>query len=267
MTATGSAAARRLRLALVLVLLAVLIVRVALNNRPDPSLRRVQEAGVLVVAFDASYPPFEMTDGEGNFGGLDADLARAIAERLGVAVQFANVSFDSLYDALAARQADVVISGLRYEAERTRDVIYTTSYFDAGQTLIVRAGDAAAKPADLAHRRVAVELASEGEVEARRLATKIAGMQVQAFATLDDATSALAAGIVDAVAADNVTALELVGERAALRLLQPPFAPDPLVIAGHAHDRTLMNEISRLLRGIQEDDTLAQLTDKWFRRP
>jgi polar amino acid transport system substrate-binding protein len=245
-------------------LLALLILRIALGGEEDGSLTRVQHAGVLIVAFDASYPPFETTDGQGNYSGFDAGLAREIAGRLGVTVQFANISFDSLYDSLTGRKADVVISGLRYEAERTRDVIYTASYFDAGQVLIVRAVSTFAKPSDLAGRRVAVELASEGDVEAQKLAAKTAGMQLEQYSTPDDATTALLSGAVDALVTDHVSALEIIKSATGLRLLLPPFAPDPLVVAGHSEDRTLMSEINRIVKALRDDGTLQRLEEQWF---
>ncbi len=256
--------ASRLSLVLAILLLAVLIARVVIANQPDPSLRRVQEAGVLVVAFDASYPPFETTDGQGAFSGFDAALAQEIASRLGVSVQFANIAFDSLYDVLAARKADVVISGLRYEAERTRDVIYTTSYFDAGQTLVVSTGSGITKPADLAGRRVAVEVAAEGEFEARKLAGKTAGMQIATYASVDEALAALRSGAADAVVTDHVSALELTRGQASLRLLAPPFAPDPLVIAGNGADRTLLGEINRIVKALRAEGVLSRLAEQWL---
>lgn len=245
-------------------LLALFILRIALGGEEDASLQRVQQAGVLIVAFDASYPPFETTDGQGNFSGFDAGLAQEIARRLGVQAQFANISFDSLYDALTGRKADVVISGLRYEAERTRDVFYTISYFDAGQALVVRAASPISKTADLAGRRVAVELASEGEIEAQKLAAKTAGMQLQEYANPADELVALRDGAVDALVTDHVTALEMIKNQADLRLLAPPFAPDPLVVAGHIEDRTLMSEVNRIIKALRDDGTLERLAQQWF---
>ena len=250
-----------LRAIVVVLLLFVLIVRIAWHGGPDSSLQRVKQAGVLMVALDASYPPFEATDGQGNFGGFDVDLAREIASRLGVDVEFANISFDSLYDALASRRADVVISGLRYEAERTRDVIYTPPYLDAGQVIVVRAG-AINRPADLAGRRVGVETASEGDVETRKLAAKVPGMQIVEYGTPEEAMAALRSQAVDAAVTDYVTALELAKGQDSLRILLPPFASDPLVVAAHAQDRTLMSEINRIIKSLRNEGVLSRLADQ-----
>lgn len=244
---------------LVAALFGVLLVRIVLSNQPDGSLQRVQQADVLVVAFDASYPPFETTDGQGSFGGFDAEMARLLAARLGVQVRFANVSFDSLYDALFSRQCDLAISALRYEAERTRDVIYSTPYFDAGQVIVIPAGSSIAKAGDLAGRRVGVEHASEGDVELEKLAAKLGGVDRRPFAAREEALAALRAGEVEAAVTDHVSALEMRREVPSLRLVLPPFAPDPLVIAGHHQDRTLMREIERILRALRDEGEIERL--------
>ena len=242
-----------------LLLLLIVIVRFALGPGPDPSLHRVQQAGVLVVAFDASYPPFETTDGLGNYSGLDVSLAQELARRLGVQVRFANIPFDNLYDAIANRSTDLVISGIAYEAERTQDVLYSLSYFDAGQVLVVRASDPFSKTVDLAGRRVAVESASEGEVEARKLAAKTPGMQIQGYETPEKELAALRNLDVDALVTDHVTALDLARGDNTVRLMLPPFAADPLVVAGHIQDRTLMSEVNRAIKTMLDDGTLARL--------
>ena len=84
---------------------------------------------------DASFPPFEVVDGDGRFVGFDVDLATALAERWGVGVRFVDVHFDGLYDALQADKFDLIISALPYDRTMTRDVAYSVSYYDAGELL------------------------------------------------------------------------------------------------------------------------------------
>ena len=77
---------------------------------------------------------------QGNFGGFDIDVAHAIAAELGVQARFDNLSYDTLYDALAVRRVDVLISMIVAEKERTMDVSYSPAYYDAGQVLVVAEG-------------------------------------------------------------------------------------------------------------------------------
>jgi len=238
---------------------------------PDPSLRRVQEAGVLRVGLDASFPPLETTDGRGNFGGYDVDLAEAVARALGVRAEFVNISFDSLYEALPSRKIDVIISGLLYAPEMTRDVLYSVSYLNVGPVLVVRRDSNVAKTADLAGKTVAVELGSEGQVVAQRLAEKeVAGLVGQTYPTVLEALAALRRGEVAAVIADPIAVSEFVQGEAAgdeLRVVGGPLSDESYVIAAHRYDRTLLKAIDRALQELRAQGFLEQLADHWFPLP
>jgi cystine transport system substrate-binding protein len=115
--------------------------------RPDDAWDRVCATGILRVGMDASFPPFETIAADGTLVGFDVDLAQELGQRLGPAlsgaegieVQFvANLPYDGLYDALAVDRVDVVISALVVNPARVADFAYSTSYFDAGQVLVVQ---------------------------------------------------------------------------------------------------------------------------------
>ena len=126
---------------IILALGAVTLGQLTRGRGDDGTLEHVQATGELRVGLDASFPPFESLDANGNIVGFDPDLARAIAGKLGAEPVFVNIGFDGLYDALLADRVDVIISGLPYDPRRTQDVIYSQPYFNAGQVLVVRADD------------------------------------------------------------------------------------------------------------------------------
>jgi len=106
----------------------------------------------------------------GQFVGYDVDLARALAERWGCRAEFASVSFDGLYDALRTDKFDLLISALPYDRTLTRDVLYSQSYFNAGEVLVARSDDIALSTlADLGDDAISVELGSEAHQLARQL--------------------------------------------------------------------------------------------------
>ncbi|MBP8950134.1 MAG: transporter substrate-binding domain-containing protein, partial [Candidatus Promineofilum sp.] len=127
---------------------------------------QIEGSGVLRIGVDPTFPPFATADGA-DAQGLDIDLARALADELGLEAQFTYFGYDGLYDALATGQVDVLISALVVAPERTADVAYSDAYFDAGQVLIVPQASAVAGMADLDGRTVAVELGALGHVEAQ----------------------------------------------------------------------------------------------------
>lgn len=167
--------------------------------KAQSGLAQIQRRGVLWVGLDASFPPFEALNAQGQVFGLDADIAHAIAADLGVEVAFVNIGFDGLYDALKAGKVDLLISGLPADAHLTQDVAYSQPYFNAGLMLVTTRADIHSV-ADLAGQTVAVEWGSLADMEARQLRRTIPTLQIDAR---PDSASALGAeiAIVDGVSA------------------------------------------------------------------
>ncbi len=249
----------------VVVLLVAAGLSLARGRADDGALERVQAGRVLRVGLDASFPPFETLDAAGEVSGVDADLARALAARLGAEPTFVNIGFDGLYDALLADKVDVVISGLPYDARRTQDVIYSPPYFNAGQVLVARAGDTALDGSQaLAGRTVAVEWGSQADMEARRLKQTIAGLSILSRPTAQDALQALAAGQADAAIADGVSARQFMRSNAGQVRVVETLTDEPYVIASRARSRRLAEAIDRALLDLRESGELDRLIERWF---
>lgn len=186
---------------LTLILLLGWVATVGLSRwRAETALAAIQQRGVLRVGLDASFPPFEFLDAEGQVIGLDADLARVIAADLGVTVEFVNIGFDGLYDALLIGRVDVLISGLPVDPLRRENVAYSYNYFNAGQVLL--SDDPTVRGVeDLAGRSVAVEWGSMAELEVRRLQDQVPNLRIDAR---NDPAAALDTGL---AVADGVVAL------------------------------------------------------------
>jgi len=137
---------------------------------PDRYLDAIKARGTLRVGLDPSYPPFESRR-DGQYAGYDIDLAKAIANDLGMHVEFKPLALDTQYDALASDQVDMLISALPFVYERQKEVRYSQPYYQAGQVIVVRRGDTSVKAvSDLQGKTVGVELGSNADTEARRLA-------------------------------------------------------------------------------------------------
>ncbi len=246
-------------------LLAAAGLGLARGRGDDGTLERVQSGRVLRVGLDASFPPFETLDTAGEVSGVDADLARALAARLGAEAAFVNLGFDGLYDALLADKVDVVISGLPYDPRRTQDVIYSPPYFNAGQVLVTRAGDTALDGSQaLAGRSVAVEWGSQADMEARRLKQTVAGLTILSRPTVQDALQTLAAGQADAAIADSISARQFMRSNAGQVRVVETLTDEPYVIASRAGSRRLAEAIDQALLELRESGELDKLLAQWF---
>ena len=143
--------------------------------RRDRTWETMQTRQTWRVAMDPSFPPFEQLDEQNHVSGFDVDLAQAIAEGWKLKLEIVPTGYDSLVDALQSGQVDSVISALPYDPRLTRDIAYSSAYFEAGIMLVVREEQACKgqdascnwQPTDLAGRTIAVELGSAGGNEKR----------------------------------------------------------------------------------------------------
>ncbi|MEW5961285.1 MAG: ABC transporter substrate-binding protein [Chloroflexota bacterium] len=248
---------------IVLTGLAALTVWRLLGSRDDGALAQIQRRGTLRVGLDASFPPFEMIDGDGQIVGLDVDLARAIAADLGVEAEPVNIGFDGLYDALLARRVDIVISGLPYDPRWTQDVAYTRNYFNAGQVLVTRRDEATLQNVEaLAGHTVAVEWGSQADMEGRRLGQAVKRITLLRQATAAEALDALlVSGQADAAIVDAVS-----GVRAFPRGLRiVTYLTDEWYAAAvHIDSRELLEAVNQSLARLEESGEMAHMQARWL---
>lgn len=93
--------------------------------------------GTLIMATNAEFPPYESLDGDVVIG-FDADMMRAICDRLGYELKIENMEFDSIIAAVSSGKADVGVAGMTVDESRLKNVDFTDSYTTATQVIIVR---------------------------------------------------------------------------------------------------------------------------------
>ena len=103
----------------------------------DTSLQDVLDAGKIVWGTNAEFTPFEYVDGAGNVVGVDAEIAQAIADELGVELVVENILFDSLPAALEGGSIDFIGAGFTVNEERLQKMDFTDTYFIAKQVVVV----------------------------------------------------------------------------------------------------------------------------------
>ncbi|MBN2394053.1 MAG: amino acid ABC transporter substrate-binding protein [Anaerolineae bacterium] len=244
---------------------AVLLLLCACSGPRSNPLKRIQSAGTLRVAFDPSFPPFEFVDGSGQVTGLDVDLARAIAARLGVDAHFVTTGYDALYDALTVGRADVIISALYPDPTRMQAFAFSSSYFNAGEVLVVPEDSSITGVPDLAGKQVAMVFGTEAHMVALQWEKTMPTPPVLMIGDAPETiTSVLAAGIVDAVILDNVTAQMALGDTPGLRVLTPSVTDEPYTIAARKEDAKLLEAISAILNEMEASGELDALIQRWM---
>lgn len=174
----------------------------------DSEVAAIQSKGTLVVGI-TDFAPMDYKDADGNWIGFDADMAKAFAESLGVAVEFVEIDWDNKVLELNSQAIDCVWNGMTLTDEVTSTMECSNAYCNNAQVVIVPADKAAQYQtveacADLAF---AVEAGSAGEAEIDALGYNFTPVKAQS-----DALMEVAAGTSDAAVIDSLMAAAMVGE-------------------------------------------------------
>lgn len=129
-----------------------------------------ESAKKWVIATDTVFKPFEYTDAEGNFVGIDVDIVAAIAEDQGFEYELKSLGWDASIAACQANQADGMIAGASITDDRKESGwIFSDGYYTATQSMAVAADSDIASFADLKGKQVAVKTGTQGATYAESL--------------------------------------------------------------------------------------------------
>ncbi len=120
---------------------------------------------VLRIGTNAEYPPFEFKNGD-QFAGVDMDLAKAIAEKMGVQYEIIDMDFDALIPSLTSKKIDLAMSAITITDERKQQVDFSLPYYIANQVIIAKNESTVKieKLEDLAKYKVGAQNGTTGQI-------------------------------------------------------------------------------------------------------
>jgi polar amino acid transport system substrate-binding protein len=231
---------------------------------PDPVWAAARQRGALRVAVDFGFYPFSDLQ-QGQPVGYDIDLARAVAQKLGLRAEFVPSNLDSIYDDLANHKADLAASALPYAPEQGWRASFSTFYFNAGQVLVVPQGSAIAGQDQLGGRTIGVPLGSDADTYARRLASGDSTITVHSnYDTPAEVLADLRDSKLDAAIVDNTSALSDLGHRPGLQIVGPALTLEPYVLAVPVEAYQLQEAVNRALEDLRREGFFERAAKKWF---
>ena len=222
---------------------------------------------VLTMATNAEFPPYEFMEGN-EIVGIDAEIAKAIAEKLGYELVIENVDFDSLIPGVQTGKYDFVAAGMTVTDERKEQVDFTDSYATGIQSIIVKEDSAITSVDDLfadgANTKIGVQLATTGDLYCTWDIEDEGLGSVERFNKGADAVMALQSGKVDCVVIDNEPAKVFVANNAGLKILDTEYAVEDYAIAVGKDKPELLKEINTALGELIADGTVAKIIEKYI---
>ena len=231
-------------------------------------LTKIRERGVLRVGCDASYPPFDIVDKQGQIIGFDIDVGKLIAEAMGVKYEVLNTAWEGIFPALQTGKFDMIINGVTITAKRGLAVGLTQPYVTIGQALGI---NRERKPhvkdwRDLNQKGtiIAVMLGNAGDF----LATKIyKNAEIRRFQTAPEMVMEVVAGRADAWQWDiPATSFHVGRNQDKVYMVEVPKSEhrEHLGFAIRKGDVVFLNWLNLFIMELNESGKLDELYKKWF---
>jgi polar amino acid transport system substrate-binding protein len=231
-----------------------------------PMIDQVKERGVLRAGIRNKVPYLGFIDEKGNNAGFEIDLAREIAKRLGVKVEFLSVTSSTRIPMLEQGRIDLILATLTHYRKRDEVIDFSIAYFYSPQTLLVKKDSGIKSVADMAGKRIGASLGS-GTVKNFPKAQPQA--KVQTFQGWSEAFLALQQGLVDAVGTDVVILASLragspQADKYELLGKEGVYGGGYYGIGLRPNDSKSRDAINFTLQDIWADGTWQKLFDKWL---
>ena len=228
--------------------------------------KKASSERVISVATDATWPPMEMIDSNGNIVGFDIDLINAAAEAGGFKVEIRSVAWENIFVGLESGEYDAIITSVTITEERKKQYDFSIPYIIAGQVLIVRdEEDDCNSLQDLVGRSVGTQIGTTGVYEIE----KIDGVKLKSYGELGFAIENLANGAIDCVVSDTPIAASYVFHndkyKGKLKIVGAPFTEEYYGIVVKKGNIKVLNTINAGLKKILGTEIVSQLENKWLR--
>ncbi len=216
--------------------------------------------GVLTMATNAYFPPYEYYEGE-EIVGIDAEIAAAVAEKLGLTLKIEDMEFDSIITAVSTGKADVGMAGMTVTEDRLKNINFSSTYATGIQSIIVPENSDITSVDDLADKMVGVQLGTTGDIYA---SADLGSDHVDQYSKGNDAVMALTQGKVDAVIIDNEPAKSYVAATTGLKILDAEYASEEYAACISKDNDALKDAFNAALDELIADGTVQSIVDKYI---
>lgn len=215
----------------------------------------------LVMGTNASFPPYEYVDDNGKIVGIDAEIAEAIAEKLGMELEIKDMEFDSLLTAVQSKTIDVALAGMTVTDERKLAVNFSDTYATGVQVIIVNETSNIKTVDDLKNKKIGVQAGTTGDI----YCTDEFGQEnVKQYQNGALAVAALKNNQVDCVVIDNEPAKNYVKANQGLKILETEYAVEDYAAAISKENTELLEKFNTALSELKADGTIDKIIKKYI---
>ena len=201
-------------------------------------------AGKLIMATNAEFPPYEYHEGN-EIKGIDVEICRAVAEKLGLELQIEDVAFDSIIPEVASRK---------------QNMDFSDTYATSIQLILVQENSTIAGKEDLTGKKIGVQQGTTSDL----FSTEDFGEDaVVRYSKSMEAVQALTQGKIDAVIVDSQTAKEFVNEVKGIKALDSSYSDEAYAIGVKKGNTELLNAVNAALAELKSEGKLDEIVTQY----
>lgn len=227
-------------------------------------LATIQEKGTITVAMEGNWAPWTYVDEEGNLVGFDTEVAAAVAEKLGVKVEYITGEWDGLLAGVKVGRYDIMVNGVGYTEERAEAYDFSNPYAFNKTALVVNADNTdIASLADLSGKTTCNSANSTYQLAAEEYGATVLDVE-----TLAGTMEMILSGRADATLNAEVSIYDYLNQQpdAAIKIVDylPEIERVCIIMPKGDSSASLQAAINKALDELRADGTLATLSEKYF---
>ncbi len=229
------------------------------------SCEKEDETKKIIMATNASFPPYEYHDENNKIVGIDPEIAQLIANELGMELEIQDVDFNMIIDGVKQGKFDFGMAGMTVREDRLVNVDFSSTYATGVQVVIVKEDSPITSldvlGAEGATYKVGVQTGTTGAIYCEE---DYGADRVTQFKTGNEAVAALVAGKVDCVVIDNEPAKSYVKANEGLKILDTEYAVEDYAICVQKGNKDLLDKINAALKKYTENGEIKKIIDKYI---
>ena len=241
---------------------------VSQETAEDVSLDYILEKKTLVLGLDTSFPPMGFIDSQQKIVGFDIDVAKEVANELGVELVLQPISWEAKELELAAKNIDCIWNGMTVNEDRKANMSLSDSYMENKQVVVVLADSSIEILTDLAGKNVVIQSGStaqdavEGNKELLDSLGSLIKVEDNIKAMLDLKIKSSDAVVMDEVVARYYTSIE--ANEGQYRILEETLSDEEYAIGFRKGELVLTEEVNEILSKMAVDGRLEKISNEWF---
>ncbi|WP_025916905.1 transporter substrate-binding domain-containing protein [Herminiimonas sp. CN] len=226
-----------------------------------PMLAKAQSAGVIRVATDATFPPFEFSK-DGKRTGFDVELVETLAKTMGKKVEWTDIDFKGLIPGLVSKRFDVAASAIYITEDRRKVVDFTDPYYPGGLVMVVRSGNTTIqKPADMVGKKVAVQVGTKSVGYLKEFFPQVERVEVEKN---QEMFNLVEIGRADAAVTGKPAALQYAKARPGVKVIDKQVSIELYGLAVRKDTPELTQALNVALKKSKLDGSYDRLVKKWL---